>query len=134
MLRRGSTFSFLSFLTAFLFGFLRFVPMQHAVAVRTQGYALLDFFHSRRKTPIGYEFVDALFLGASDDVVEINKRWVLKAAVGAFLRSFKLVPCFFVSRFIYTGAFYMSIFIFFVIFFLVLSLLDTAKFGVFVWH
>ena len=108
--------------------------MQHAVAVRTQRDALLDFCHGGGKPSVSYQLVDAFFIGASDDVMEVDNRRVLQTTVGAFLRRFKRIPYFFLSRFVNTGALNMGLFVFFVIFSFVFLLFFFTLEGVFVWH
>ena len=108
--------------------------MQHAVAVRTQRDTLLDFCHGGGKPSVSYQLVDAFFIRASDDVVEVDNRRVLQTTVGAFLRRFKLIPYFFLPHSINTGALNMGLFVFFVIFFFVFLLFFFTLEGVFVWH
>lgn len=108
--------------------------MQHAVAVGAQRDALLDFFHCCRKTPVGYEFVDALFVRASDNVMEVDNRRVLQTAVGAFLRSFKLVPRLLIPCLVNAGGLNMLFFVLLVPVVSVLLLFFFTLEGVFVWH
>ena len=108
--------------------------MQHAVAVRTQRDTLLDFCHGGGKPSVSYQLVDAFFIRASDDVMEVDNRRVLQTTVGAFLRRFKLIPYFFLSHSINTGGFNMLFFILLVPVVSVLLLFFFVLDGVFVWH
>lgn len=108
--------------------------MQHAVAVRTQRDTLLDFCHGGGKPPVSHQLVDTFFIGASDDVVEVDNRRVLQTTVGAFLRRFKLIPYFFLSRPVNAGGLNMLFFIFLVPVVSVLLLFFFALDEVFVWH
>lgn len=128
------TFSFLSFLTSFLFTFLGLFPVQHAMAVRTQRDTLLDFCHGGGKPSVSHQLVNTFFIGASDDVVEVDNRRVLQTTVGAFLRRFKLIPYFFLSRPVNAGGFNMLFFILLVPVVSVLLLFFFALDEVFVWH
>ena len=108
--------------------------MQHAVAVRTQRDTLLDFCHGGGKPSVSYQLVNTFFIGASDDVMEVDNRRVLQTTVGAFLRRFKLIPYFFLSHSINTGGFNMLFFILLVPVVSVLLLFFFVLDGVFVWH
>ena len=119
---------------AFLFAFLGLFPVQHAVAVGTQRDTLLDFCHGGGEPSVSHQLVYTFFVRASDNVMKINNCRVLQTTMGAFLRSFKLVPYFFLPHSINTGALNMGLFVFFVIFFFVFLLFFFTLEGVFVWH
>jgi hypothetical protein len=62
----------------------------YAVAVCTQGYALLHLFIRQLKPTAGYQFIDAVFF--RPDVMEVNGGGVGKAAVRTRLCRLKIQP------------------------------------------
>jgi hypothetical protein len=64
--------------------------MVYAVAVCTQGYALLNLFIRQLKPTTGYQFVDAVFF--RPNVMKVNGSGVGKAAVRTGLCRLKIQP------------------------------------------
>lgn len=104
------------------------------MAVGTQRDTLLDLLPGGGKPSVSHQLVYTFFVRASDDVMKVNNRRVLQTTVGAFLRSFKLVPYFFLPHSINTGGLNMLFFVLLVPVVSVLLLLFFALDGVFVWH
>jgi hypothetical protein len=104
------------------------------VAVGTQRDTLLDLLPGGGKPSVSHQLVYTFFVRASDNVMKVNNCRVLQTTMGAFLRSLKLVPYFFLPHSINTGGLNMFFSVIAVPVVSVLLLFFFSLDGVFVWH
>jgi hypothetical protein len=94
---------------------MAFVVVVYSVAVGAQDNTLFYLLHSQRVSPVAYEGVNAIGLGAGVFVVKIQRGRVVEPTLGTVQRILKSLPLFSQKQPLFLGALLSFIFCFFVV-------------------